>query len=294
MLLDKSGHEIVVNPFGRKLRAVDIAPFVRDAHAIIAGTEPLTAEIIEECPNLMVISRVGSGYDSVDLVAARKSGVVVTYAPEAPVASVVELVIALAIDGLRGIVESDRGIRAGNWTRPKGRLLAGRTVGIAGVGRIGTRVAGVLRSLGCHVLGHDILPNSTAPVDYVDKAELLSRSEILFIHLPLTPQTRNWLGQPELALMPRGAILVNAARGRIVDEAALGVALRSGHLARAAVDVFKDEPYSGPLAALPNITLTGHIGAMAQESRILMELEAVRAALAVLAGCKPDSEVPVA
>ncbi|WP_445678491.1 phosphoglycerate dehydrogenase [Radicibacter daui] len=291
--LRESGHELRFNPHGRKMTEAEILAMAPWADAIVAGTEPITEQVIEACPNLRVISRVGSGFDSVDRAACHRRGIKVCYAPNAPVPSVVELTLGLALDCLRRFGESDLRMRRGEWYRPMGRLLRGRVVGVAGVGRIGSRVAQTMQALGCEVRGHDIAPNPDLNIPYVSREVLLAESDIVTLHLPLSARTRHWIDAAALRSMKPGAILINAARGGIVDEAALEVALRERHLSCAAVDVFEREPYDGPLRQVGNVILTGHIGAAAAESRILMEYEAVENALLVLSGKEPLNEVPL-
>jgi D-3-phosphoglycerate dehydrogenase len=290
-MLVAAGHEVVQNPFGRRMSETELAQHIEGCAAVICGTEPISGKVIAAASSLKVVSRVGSGYDSVDVAAAHSCGAHVAFVPDGPVDSVVELTLALALDAVRGVGRADRSIRAGKWERPMGRLLGSRTVGIAGVSRIGGKVARKLQALGCQVLGHDLFPPAGFDIPFVSKAELLRRSEVLFLHLSMTPQTRNWLGAEEIAQLPDGAIVINTARGGIVDEDALFVALKSGKLAHAALDVFTQEPYTGPLRDLPNITLTTHIGSMTVEAREKMELEACGNVVDALAGRVPKHVV---
>ncbi len=290
-LLQRSGHTLVVNPVGRRMTEADLVTHAADCAAIICGTEPISSKVIAAAPALKVVSRVGSGCDSVDLAAAAARDIVVAFVPDGPVESVAELTLGLILDSLRGISRTDRHMRGGEWVRPLGKLLGGRTVGIAGVSRIGGTVARKLAALGCKVIGHDLNPHAGIGVPFVSKNELLQQSEILLLHLSYTPQTRNWLGAAELAQMPAGAVLVCTARGGLIDEAALHAALSSGKLAHAALDVFEKEPYQGPLRDLPNVTLTAHIGSMTVEARIKMELDACQNVLDVLAGREPAHRI---
>jgi D-3-phosphoglycerate dehydrogenase len=290
-MLRDAGHDVLQNPAGKRMSETELVEHITGCSAVICGTEPITARVIKAAPSLKIISRVGSGYDSVDIEAAHTQGVHVAFVPDGPVDSVVELTLALAFDAVRGIGRSDRSIRAGKWERPMGRLLAGRTVGIAGVSRIGGNVARKLIALGCDVIGHDLAPNAELKIPFVSKQELLERSEILLLHLSLTPQTRHWLGANEIALLPNGAIVINTARGGIVDESALKDALGSGKIAHAALDVYEQEPYAGPLRDVPNITLTAHIGSMTAEARVKMEIDACINVIDVLTGKIPQHVV---
>lgn len=288
-LLKNAGFTLVENPVGKRMTESDIIAAAEDVDAIICGTEPMSAAVIAAAPRLKVIARVGSGYDSVDLDAAKDRDIRVTIVPDGPVESVAELTLALVMEALRGIGKSDRALRKGEWTRPMGRLLSGRVVGIAGVSHVGRLVAKKLTALGCDVLGHDIAPKETPGIRFVDKSELLQASDILLIHLAANETTQNWIGAKEIASMKQGAIIVNTARGGIVDEHALLEALQSGHLSHASMDVFETEPYTGPLSAEPNVTMTAHIGSMTNEARLKMEFDAAQSVVDVLVGRAPKN-----
>lgn len=292
-VLERAGCRIVANPHPRKLREDELPALVHDAVAYVAGTEAITRRVLDAAPCLRCIARVGVGLDSVDLDAARERGIVVAYTPEAPAWSVVELTIGLLVDLARQFSRVDRAMRAGRWDRRVGFLLRGKTLGVLGCGRIGRRVARLGRDLGMDVLGTDLAPDpewaAATGVRYVEKGELLERSDALTVHVPLTPLTRGFLGEGELARMKPGAVLVNTSRGEVLDEAALERALASGHLGGAALDVFHEEPYSGPLTRLENVILTAHVGSCSREGRIAMELGAARAVVAFLEGAEvPD------
>lgn len=270
------GYEPVLNPFGRKLTGEEAAQLLLRHRPVgmIAGVEPLTREVLTGVRELRVISRCGIGLDSVDLETARELGIVVTNTPDAPTVPAAELTLGLILALLRGIPRSDASIRSGRWTRPMGRLLGGKTVGIIGCGRIGTRVAGLLSAFGCRCLGYDPHAAPCAPVERVPLSTLLARSHVVTLHLPYSEATRHFLDARRLGEMQKGAMVVNAARGGLIDEGALEECLRSGHLAGAALDCFENEPYTGPLRDLDNVVLTGHIGSYAQEARVLMEEQA--------------------
>jgi D-3-phosphoglycerate dehydrogenase len=276
------------NPHGRKLKEGELRELLGDAVGYVAGTEPITRRVLEAAPHLRVIGRVGVGLDSVDLDAARERGVVVAYTPEAPAWSVVELTLGLLVDLARQVSRVDRALRAGRWERRTGFLLRGRTLGVLGCGRIGRRVARMARELGMHVLACDVAPDHDwardVGVEYVTLEQLFARSDALTIHVPLTPATRRLVSEQMLATAKPGLVLVNTSRGEVIDEAALERALASGRLGGAALDVFCEEPYSGPLAKLENVILTAHIGSCSVEGRLGMELGAAQAVIAFLEG----------
>lgn len=200
-----------------------------------------------------------------------------------------ELTVGLLLGLARHIGAADRLLRRGGWERKVGILLRGRTVGVVGLGRIGGRVARLLRPFGCRLLAADIDP-AVAPraaelgVTLVPLDDLLAASDAVTLHVPLTPATRGLLGRAALARLRPGALVVNTSRGEVIDEAALLEALEAGRLGGAALDVFCEEPYQGPLAARDDVLLTCHMGSCSDEGRRAMELGAARAVVAWLRG----------
>jgi len=231
--------------------------------------------VLEGAPDLKVISRCGTGMDSVDLDAARARGIEVRNTPDAPALAVAELTMGLILGALRNIARADRSLRAGQWEPLSGGLLNGRRVGLVGHGRIGRRVGALCRAFGAETMAHD--PAPPPPGDDVARAgldDLLAWADIITLHVPGGPSTANMIDRAALAGMKPGAILVNTARGGLVDEEALAEALRDGRLRAAALDTFAEEPYAGPLTGLDNAVLTAHMGSRADESRRNMEREA--------------------
>ena len=277
--------EVVLNPFGRKLTEEEITGLIQKykPDALLAGVEPLTSEVLEKAfPRLKVISRCGIGIDSVDIHTAKRLGITVTNTPDAPTIPVAELTMGMILALLRQIHVTDAGIRDNRWERPMGNLLYGKTVGIIGCGRIGTRLAKMLQGFDCTVIGADPAKPQCADFQLVDLEQLLADSDIISLHLPYSAKTHHFINKNRLTLMKKGAYLINAARGGMVDEDALYRALRSDHLAGAALDCFEQEPYQGPLKELKNVLLTAHIGSYAREGRIMMEAQAVENLLAEL------------
>lgn len=290
-LLREAGAELVFNPHRRKLRPDELVALLAGsrAEAVIASTERYDASVLDQAPDLRLIARTGIGLDSVDLEAARARGVIVSWTPEAPSDSAAELTVGLLLGLARHIAAADRLVRRGGWERKIGVLLKERTVGIVGLGRIGSRVARLLRPFGCRLLATDIDP-AVAPraadlgVELVALPDLLARVDVLTLHVPLTPATRGLIDAAALARLRPGALLVNTSRGEVLDEAALLAALEAGHLAGAALDVFCEEPYQGPLAARDDVLLTCHMGSCSDEGRRAMELGAARAVVAWMRG----------
>ncbi len=292
-LLDEAGIAYVINPIGRRLTEDELVSLVPGFDVLIAGTEPLTERVMEAAPQLRLISRVGVGLDSVDLLAARARGIAVAYTPEGPADAVAELTIGLALSLLRGVYLANTAIRQGVWTRILGRRLAKVTVGVVGVGRIGRRVIRLLSAFGARILANDLAPVALdETVRWVDKPTLYREADVVTLHVPLTRLTRNLVGAEELAMMQPGALLINTCRGGVVNEAALAAALQAGQIAGAAVDTFTHEPYHGELVNVDTCLITPHIGSMSVDCRVRMEDGAARNAVAFLRGEPLDELVP--
>lgn len=283
--LRSAGFDIVLNPHQRRLTEDEAAALLTaDVVGMIAGVEPLTRRVLEGAPSLKVVSRAGIGLDSVDLDAAKALGIAVSNTPQAPVAAVAELTVGLMLDLLRNISAADRDLRAGIWKPRMGNLLGAQTVGLVGYGRIGRAAATLLKAFGANVLACDPLHVGDDDVAALGIDHLLAAADIVSLHLPYSATNHHLIDADRLAQMKRGALLVNTSRGGLVDETALAAALGSGHLAGAALDAFEEEPYRGPLAALPQMVLTAHMGSYAKESRSRMELEAAENLVAGLRG----------
>ncbi len=290
-LLECTGWELIANPHRRRLKAGEVEDLIRDVDAVIAGTEPYTAETLSNARNLKVISRVGIGLDNVDMSYCREHRIRVTYTPEAPSDGVAELTVANILNLLRHIHASDRSVREGAWNRFMGLLVREITIGIIGVGRIGSRVIRLLEPFQPRILAVDTNPHvsgQTLPyTEWCDLDRLLGESDLVSIHIPLNKANRGFLNRSRIAMMKTGARVINTARGMIVDEQALTDALLQGHLGGAALDVFCEEPYNGELTRLDNVVLTAHIAASAAHSRFLMENGAVEDCIQVLRGQTP-------
>ncbi len=274
--LRAAGLSIGTNPFGRKLTEAEIGDLLTESVVgLLAGVEPLTANVIANAKGLAVISRCGVGMDSVDQSAAKERGIGILSTPDAPVDAVVEMTLALILASLRHIPAADRQVRDGAWPRLKGRLLKSQTVGVLGLGRIGTRVAGLCTAFGARVIAYDpVAADGALNVERVEFDDLLSQADVVTLHLPYTEITHHLINADALAAMKPGAILINTARGSLVDEAALVTALTDGRLSGAGLDVFESEPYSGALQKMSQVVLTPHLASSAIESRREMEREA--------------------
>lgn len=282
--LVNAGFTIVVNPFGRKLTEQEIGTLLEQYTPIgmIAGVEPLTSAVIEKSEGLRVISRCGVGTDSVDLDAAHKKEISVTITPGGPTAAVSELTLSLMLDTCRRVTEADRNVRNGEWGALMGRLLASQTVGLIGFGRIGQAVGRLCLAFGATVIAFDPIGHSDNDIKLVPLDDLLEQADIVSLHVPLIDGTRGLMNAERISRMKKGGILINAARGGLVDEAALRQALDAGDLAAAALDCYEEEPYQGPLIDCPTAVLTAHMGSYAKEARALMEREAAENLLSQL------------
>jgi D-3-phosphoglycerate dehydrogenase len=300
-LLDQSDFAIGYNEFGRKCKPEELAEIAVDCPVVIAGTENLLP-LIERSTKLQMISRVGIGLDSVPLELCRERGIRVSYTPDAVTMAVVELTLGLMLDATRRFSEADRRMREGTWQRITGRRLEHSIIGLLGFGRIGSRVAHLLVPFRpVEVLVHDQLDKSAdierlrqqgLNVRQTSKAEVLAQAQIISVHVPLSRATKHWIAQAELSTMREDAVLINTARGGILDEGALLQALREQRIAGSAVDVFEQEPYSGPLLEMENVILTPHQGSCSIDCRLRMERESAEEALRFLRNEPLQQEVP--
>lgn len=275
--LREAGWGIVRNPFGRKMTEDEVLALLSENHvtAMVAGVEPLTARVFEANPQLRIISRCGSGLDSIDMQAAEASGIVVERTPEAPAEAVAELTISLAIAVLRRVGEADRLIRAGEWHALMGRSYGRSKVGIVGLGHVGSRVAAVSEVLGASVGYTDRFVEDDRYRRFGDVLELATWADVLTVHLPHDAETHHAIDAEVIRAVGPDGVIVNTARGGLVDEQALEAALQNGDIGGAALDVFETEPYRGPLAGFPNVMVTCHMGSYARQVRGAMEDKAL-------------------
>lgn len=274
--LMNKGIRLVNNPFGRKITKEELRMLLNKHKPIglLAGTEPITRSVLEEAKiYLKVISRVGVGWDNVDRQAAKELRILVFRTTGVLNQAVAELTLGLILSSIRAIPLQDRQIRVGIWEKTMGKLLQGKTVGVIGFGDIGQCVGKLISAFDTTVLYYDPVTTDVIWAKSVSLYDLLNQSDIVTIHASCLEQI---LGEKELNSMCKpGVIIINTSRGNAVDEKALCACLVSGQVAFACLDVFKDEPYTGPLTDLENVILTPHIGSYAMEARIRMEELAV-------------------
>jgi len=277
---------------------------VGDADGLITrGSIKVTREMMERSPRLRVVGVHGIGCDHVDLKAAEELGRVVCNTPDALTVTVAEMAMALTLAAVRNVVAADKAVRAGHWNRKYGDLigleLAGKTVGVVGLGRIGAATAKRLKAFDAEVAYWSRTRKPEAEeelgISWMDLDELLRRSDIISLHLPGTADTHHIIGERELGLMKEGVIIVNTARGRVIDEEAMTVALKSGKIRAAALDVFEKEPLpvDSPLRTMDNVILTPHLGASNLEGMQRMAVQVAEGVYKVLTGRRPDNPVVI-
>ena len=275
----------------------EMIELVRDANAIISGDSPLTSQILENAKSLKIIARVGVGYDNVDLDAATRRHIIVTNVPGALSASVAEHTILLMLAVARRLIVADKNVREGRWAdyfqHAPSFELNGKTLGLLGLGAIGSAVAQRAKAFNMEVLVYDpyVDEDRVARIGYrrVELDRLLKESDVVSIHSPLTTETKKLIGERELNLMKKSAILINTARGMIVDESSLIEALKKGTIAGAGMDVLTREPprQDDPILTLENVTLTPHCVAFALDALRRLWVACSDAVLQVLSGELP-------
>ena len=244
-LLEKEKISYIINPLGKKLTENELINLVGECEVIVAGTEAITEKVMAEAKNLRMISRVGIGLDSVDLLAAEKRKIAVSYTPDAPAPAVADLTMGLMYSLLRKIHEANIQLHKGYWKKFIGTRLTDCSIGIIGAGRIGTQVINNLKALGCkQILYHDtkihLKEENNNQVVFAEKEEIYAMSDIISLHVPLNLETKNMITLNEMKLMKKNVSLINTSRGGIINERDLHIALKDKLIAGAAVDVFED------------------------------------------------------
>ena len=272
--------DAVFNDDGLTQAGDDLVTFLSGAKKAITALENIDANLFAALPELEVLSKYGVGFDMIDLDAMTRAGVKLGWTGGTNKRSVSELVISFAVQLLRHLPEACGEILDGGWRQHVGRQLSERTVGIIGCGHVGKDLGILLRAFGCRVLAHDILdfPDFYAEhgIKPVDLEALLKASDVVTLHLPIDATTRKIISAQRLALMKPDAILINAARGGLIDETALYSALTEDRLSAAALDVFATEPPDDrALLELPNVIVTPHLGGSAEEAILAMGRAAI-------------------
>ena len=267
--LKKAGHEVVVYP-DRNENIDELKRRAEGAEVIVESNIPLRKDFLDACPNLKMLSIAFTGLDHIDMEECQRRGIVVKNAAGYSTEAVAELTIALMIDAYRKVVENDaitrqcqrKGIMPG-------REIGGKTIGVIGMGNIGKCVAKYATLFGCKVLAWNRTPKQVEGVTFLDKETLLKESDIVTLHIALNADTRDFITEKDFALMKPDAILINTARGPVVNEQALADALKEGKIAAAATDVYGTEPplkQDNPLFGAPNLIMLPHIGFATEEA----------------------------
>jgi D-3-phosphoglycerate dehydrogenase len=298
-LLRRAGCNLIRYPWNgseRFLTAEEIETQIAGYDVLIITADQVSRQVMEIGTQLKIIAHYGSGLDNIDIEAASELGIVVISTPGANKIAVAEMVIGLMFSLARSLVQHHIQTKAGGWERRIGIELCGKTLGIIGLGQIGKEVARRSRCLGMQVVAYDIIwDNEFARANNVQRLsfqEVLRCADILSLHVPPTSNTTSLIGAEQMGMMKSGAMLINTARGAILDHDALYMALTSGHLASAALDVFAIEPPVGdPLLELDNVVVTPHVGGRTAESRARMSHMVIDGILALLQGHRPQNMV---
>jgi phosphoglycerate dehydrogenase-like enzyme len=269
------GIELINNPYGRPLTEDDLCTLLKDYDAVLAGPEPYTAKVMDSAPNLKIIARTGVGYDKVDVASATKRHIFVTWTPIPELAhAMAEQTFALILSSVKRVPYLNSAVRAGRWERQTWSKEVGDlyplTLGLLGVGRIGSEVAKRAKAFQMKVIYYDAIRmndlETSLGIEYVSLDDLFARSDIISIHVPLTPQTKGIINEGNIAKMKKNAIIVNTARGPVIDEKSLAAALIEKRLGGAALDVLTEEPPTEHHIfyklgdRIPELIITPHVG----------------------------------
>lgn len=269
---------VTINQTGNRLSENELIAAIQNADGTISGTEIFSKNVIESDPALKIISRIGVGIDNIDLDTCTRHSIKVCNTPEAPALAVAEHTLTLLLSTLKRIPQYYEQVRQGNFSISSGILLSGKTVGIIGFGRIGRQVAVLLSAMGCKILFYDPYIEEIPSVSWkkIPSLDMLvKKSDIISLHSS-PPQTGTpIITQEILSNAKKGLIIINTARGSLIDEKALDAALESGLISAAGLDVVSHEPYSGPLLRHSTVIITPHVASNTIESRMHMEMEAV-------------------
>ena len=278
-LLQEKNFEVVFNTFNRKLSDSELKSEIAQFDGVIAGTEVYDRHVLDAAETLKVISRVGVGLDNIDLDYASEKGIKVFKTQTSPALAVSELVLGLILDLMRKISDHTKNLGSGIWKKQMGSLLAGKTLGIIGLGTIGKKLVEITGGLQLKYLAYDIIEDKVFAekhnIKYYDLSYLMENSDIISVHLNMTDENENLINIDRLKKMKPSSIIINTSRGEIINEHDLELAIKNGIIAGAGLDVFQKEPYNGPLTNYENVILTPHIGSYAREIRVAMEQEAV-------------------
>lgn len=296
-ILEKNGYILELNPFDRTMTEDELIERIKGASALVAGSDKVTKRVLEAgSPTLKIVAKQGVGYNTIDIEAAKELGIAVTITPGANSTSVADLTMGLILNAARNISGMDRAIRNNEWYRYTGCELNNKIIGIVGMGHIGGEVAKRAYAFGMKILAYDIYPRQDFiekyNVTYVSLEKLFKQSDVITLHAPAIKATENMINRDSLNLMKSTAILVNAARGELINEEDLYEALKNKKIGFAALDVYKNEPLkNSKLTDLENIVFTAHAGAYTKSAIIGAGVIASEEIVRVLSGEEPKFNV---
>lgn len=296
-ILEKNGYILELNPFDRTMTEDELIERIKGASALVAGSDKVTKRVLEAgSPTLKIVAKQGVGYNTIDIEAAKELGIAVTITPGANSKSVADLTMGLILNAARNISGMDRAIRNNEWYRYTGCELNNKIIGIVGMGHIGGEVAKRAYAFGMKILTYDIYPRQDFiekyNVTYVSLEKLFKQSDVITLHAPAIKATENMINRDSLNLMKSTAILVNAARGELINEEDLYEALKNKKIGFAALDVYKNEPLkNSKLTELENIVFTAHAGAYTKSAIIGAGVIASEEIVRVLSGEEPKFNV---
>lgn len=296
-ILEKNGYILELNPFDRTMTEDELIERIKGASALVAGSDKVTKRVLEAgSPTLKIVAKQGVGYNTIDIEAAKELGIAVTITPGANSKSVADLTMGLILNAARNISGMDRAIRNNEWYRYTGCELNNKIIGVVGMGHIGGEVAKRAYAFGMKILAYDIYPRQDFiekyNVTYVSLEKLFKQSDVITLHAPAIKATENMINRDSLNLMKSTAILVNAARGELINEEDLYEALKNKKIGFAALDVYKNEPLkNSKLTDLENIVFTAHAGAYTKSAIIGAGVIASEEIVRVLSGEEPKFNV---
>lgn len=288
-ILKNFSHDLVFNTTGKPLSEEQLIPLIKDCDGYLAGLDAITERVLKEASRLKIISRYGAGYDNIDMKAAHSRGIIVTNTPGANAEAVGELAFGLILSVVRRIPALYAETKSGRWPRSTGVELAGKTLGIIGLGAIGKVVARCAAGFSMTICAYDPFADesyaSSHHIQMCSLPQLLSQADVISLHLPLSASTRHLINKDTISQMKDGVILINASRGGIINEADVLEALKSGKVGGLGLDAFETEPPVGsPLLELDNVIATPHTGAHTKEASENMAQLAVANLISVLTG----------
>lgn len=295
-ILEANNIEIILNTENKKLSEDKLIELIEDCDAVIAGTEKISQKVIDAGKKLKIIARVGIGVNNIDLVAAKRKKIKVSYTPEVPAPYLAEMTIGIMLTMLRHVHISNLNMHKGVWSRMFGRSITNSTIGIIGYGRVGKNITNKIKSLRpkkifIYDISNEIKSNDEL-IEFSALKKIYTECDIISLHLPLNTSTYNLITKENLLEMKSDAIIINNSRGGIINEQDLYEVLKSGHLSGAAIDVFEDEPYNGNLKEIDNCLLTGHMGSMSIECRNEMEVQAANDVIRAMKNEELKNEIP--